>query len=225
MNQQPAIHSPRDLAPFIDHTLLKPDCRQADIERLCEEAVDHGFAAVCVLPYWVRLAARKTAASNVAVCTVIGFPLGASLTAVKVLEARQAIEDGATELDMVMNVSAFKSGQDAHVAGDIRAIVDVAHDSGALVKVILETCLLTDEEKVRSCQLAREAGADFVKTSTGFSHGGATAADVRLMKSAVGDGVAVKASGGIRDFDQALDMLRAGATRLGTSSGVALVKS
>jgi deoxyribose-phosphate aldolase len=224
MTEQLVIETTRNLAPYIDHTLLKPDCCEADVERLCAEAVEHGFATVCILPHWVRLAARKTASSPVDVCTVIGFPLGASLTAVKVLEARQAMEDGATELDMVLNVSAFKSGQFTHVATDIRAVVEAAHASGALVKVILETCLLTDDEKILACQLSKEAGADFVKTSTGFSHGGATVADIRLMRATVGADVGVKASGGIRDYDQAMAMLRAGANRLGTSASVALVK-
>ncbi|MBN2432074.1 MAG: deoxyribose-phosphate aldolase [Acidobacteria bacterium] len=217
------VPKPSDLAAYIDHTLLKPDCRQAEVERLCAEAVTHHFAAVCVLPCWLRLAAQKTAVSAVAAGTVIGFPLGAAVSGVKAQEARQAIADGATELDMVLNISALKSGQDDWVALDIRGVVEVARPAGALVKVILETCLLTDEEKNRACRIAEAAGADFVKTSTGFSYGGATVEDVRLMRAAVGSTVQVKASGGIRTFAQAVAMLQAGATRLGTSSGVALV--
>jgi len=217
------VARPADLAAYIDHTLLKPDCHRSEVEILCEEAVAHHFAAVCVLPCWVQLAARKTAASAVATGTVIGFPLGAAVSGIKVREAQQALADGASELDMVLNISALKSGQEDLVAEDIRGVVEIARPAGALVKVILETCLLTDEEKVRACRLAEQAGAHFVKTSTGFSRGGATVEDVRLMRASVSAAVQVKASGGIRTFNQALAMVEAGATRLGTSAGVALV--
>lgn len=212
----------RDLARYIDHTLLKPTATEADILKLCDEARAYGFYAVCVNPYWVRTAARRLADTPVRVCTVIGFPLGATPTAVKVYETTQALSDGASEVDMVLNVGALKSGHESAVRDDIAAVVEAAQGK-ALVKVILETALLTDEEKVRACQLAKEAGAHYVKTSTGFGPGGATVADVRLMRETVGPEMDVKASGGVRDAQTARAMIEAGATRIGTSSGVAIV--
>lgn len=212
----------RDLAPYIDHTLLKPGATEADILRLCDEARTYGFYAVCVNPYWVRTAAKRLEGTPVKVCTVIGFPLGATPTAVKVYETKQALSDGANEVDMVLNIGALKSGHESAVRDDIAAVVQ-AVEGKALVKVILETGLLTDEEKALACRLAKEAGAHYVKTSTGFGPGGATVADVRLMREVVGAEMGVKASGGVRDAQTARAMIGAGATRIGTSSGVAIV--
>ncbi|MGE5554109.1 MAG: deoxyribose-phosphate aldolase [Betaproteobacteria bacterium] len=211
-----------DLAKLIDHTLLKPDATPEAIARLCGEAAEYGFASVCVNPGNVALAAALLRGSEVKVCTVIGFPLGATTPLAKAFEARDAVANGADELDMVLNVGALKAGDEALVARDIRAVVEAA--GGRLVKVILETGLLTEEEKVRACLLAKEAGAGFVKTSTGFGPGGATVEDVRLMRQAVGPDFGVKASGGIRDRVTAERMVAAGATRLGTSSGVAIIR-
>lgn len=216
----------KNLAAAIDHTLLKPDATDNQIRRLCQEAMAYHFATVCVQPCHVRLAAELTAGSGVKVCSVAGFPLGANVTAVKVAEARQAIEDGAAEIDMVMRIGALKGGDGATVLGDIRAVVDVCHEHQAICKVIIETALLTDEEKVQACELVRQAGADFVKTSTGFGPGGATVSDVALLKRAVsGSRVQVKAAGGIRTLDTARQMIEAGATRIGTSSGVAIIQA
>ncbi len=212
----------RDLAGLIDHTLLKPDATAEQIEKICREAKEYGFASVCVNPGWVPLAAQLLQGTQVKVCAVVGFPLGATSTTVKALEARDAISRGAREVDMVLNVGALKSGQHDLVQDDIQAVVQAAAGQ-ALVKVILETGLLTDAEKVRACEISRQAGADFVKTSTGFGTGGATAEDVALMRRTVGPGMGVKASGGIRDRDTALDMVKAGASRLGTSASVAIV--
>lgn len=213
-----------DVAQYIDHTLLKPEATRAEVERLCEEARNYGFASVCVNPTWVKECAFRLYGSPVKVCTVVGFPLGATLPDVKAYETRRAIFDGATEIDMVINVGALKSGDDATVKRDICAVVDAAHEACAIVKVILETALLTDEEKVRACQLAREAGADFVKTSTGFSKGGATVADIELMRRTVGEEVGVKAAGGVKDLAAAREMIAAGATRIGASAGVRIVQ-
>jgi deoxyribose-phosphate aldolase len=216
---------PKDIAKYIDHTLLRPDATFDQITRLCNEAREFGFASVCVNPYYVRHCAGLLRGSSVKVCTVIGFPLGANTTETKALEARRAIRDGATEIDMVINVGALKSGRDELVYRDIRAVVEAAMDGGAICKVILETALLTDEEKVRACAAARRARADFVKTSTGFGPGGATAEDVALMSRAVsGTKMGVKASGGIRNLQDAEQMIRAGATRIGASAGVRIVK-
>jgi deoxyribose-phosphate aldolase len=216
---------PKDIAKYIDHTLLRPDATFDQITKLCNEAREFGFASVCVNPCYVRHCAGLLQGSAVKVCTVIGFPLGANVTETKALEARRAIRDGATEVDMVINVGALKSGRDESVYRDIRAVVEAAMDGGAICKVILETSLLTDEEKVRACQAARRARADFVKTSTGFGPGGATADDVALMSRAVsGTKMGVKASGGIRNLQDAEQMIRAGATRLGASAGVRIVK-
>lgn len=211
-----------DLARTIDHTLLKPDATAAQIDRLCDEARAHDFAAVCVNPCWVARCAARLRGSRVAVCTVIGFPLGANETTVKAEEARRALAAGAAEVDMVVNLGALKGGDQAAVQDDIAAVRAAA--AGATLKVIIETALLTDAEKTTVCRLAVAAGADFVKTSTGFAAGGATAADVALMRAAVGPECGVKASGGIRDRAAALAMLAAGADRLGTSAGVAIVQ-
>ncbi len=214
------------LARFIDHTLLKPEATAAQIAQLCAEAREHQFASVCINPANVAQAARLLAGSSVAVCTVVGFPLGANLTEVKAYEAQQAMQQGAAEIDLVINVGALKGGDLALVYDDIRAVVQVCktHQPPALVKVIIETCLLTDEEKVKACHAAQACGADFVKTSTGFSTGGATAADVALMRQTVGPAMGVKASGGVRTRADAEAMITAGATRIGTSSGVKIVQ-
>ena len=211
-----------DLAKFIDHTLLRTDAQRADLEKLVEEAKTHRFASVCVSPVWVSFAANALKGSGVKTCTVIGFPQGATPSAVKAFETKKAVEDGAEEVDLVIPVGRLKDGDDAYVRDDIRAVVEAAKGK-ALTKVIIETCLLTDEEKRRACRLAKEAGADFVKTSTGFSTGGATTDDVRLMREEVGTALGVKASGGIRSRADAEAMLAAGATRLGTSNGVKIV--
>jgi deoxyribose-phosphate aldolase len=213
----------RDLAALIDHTLLKPDAERREIEALCDEALEHGFAAVCVNPFWVKHAAARLAGASSRVATVAGFPLGASTTDAKAYEASRAVADGASEIDMVLNVGALRSGDVAVVRADIAAVVRACHAGRALVKVILETGLLSDAEKERACLLAREAGADFVKTSTGFGPGGATAADVALLRRTVGPDLGVKASGGIRDLATATAMIEAGATRLGTSSGLRIL--
>jgi deoxyribose-phosphate aldolase len=212
------------LARRIDHTLLKADATQEQVEKLCGEARQHGFATVCVNPYWVDLCARLLAGSETAVCTVAGFPLGATPPEVKAFEAVRVVDDGATEVDMVMNVGALKSRDHRLVARDVAGVVDACHPQGARVKVIIEAALLTDEEKVKACVLARAAGADYVKTSTGFGPGGATAADVALMRRVVGPGMGVKAAGGVRDLQGAKAMLEAGADRIGASVGVKIVE-
>lgn len=211
------------LAAMIDHTLLKAEATKAEIERLGREAVRMGFASVCVNPCRVNLAANVVHGSAVKVCTVIGFPLGASASAVKALEVVRAYADGAREFDMVINIGALKDGNFAEVEADIRAVVKAA--KGEIVKVILETCLLSDDEIVRACQLVEKAGANFVKTSTGFAKAGARVEHVRLMRQTVGERLGVKASGGIRDAETLQQMIDAGATRIGTSSGVTLLES
>src|SRR5688572_9272382 len=216
--------SARDWASLIDHTLLKPEATDEDIKRLCEEALRYHFASVCINPTWVRAASCNLRGSGVPVCTVIGFPLGATLADVKAYEARRAILDGAREVDMVINVGALKSGDDCLVEHDIRSVAQVAHEYDAICKVIIETALLTDDEKVRACQAAKKAGADFVKTSTGFSKGGATVADVALMRRTVGADLGVKASGGVKGLDDARKMIEAGATRIGASVGVKIAQ-
>ena len=210
------------IAKCIDHTVLKPQTTEAAVRKLCAEAAQYGFASVCVNPCWVALCADLLKYSEVDVCTVIGFPLGANTSAVKAFEAAEAIRQGATEVDMVLNVGALKDGNADLVRADIAAVVEAARGK-ALVKVILETCLLTDEEKRIACRLAKEAGADYVKTSTGFSTGGATEADIALMRAEVGPEMGVKASGGIRDYATAQAMIRAGASRIGASAGVQIV--
>lgn len=211
------------VAGLIDHTLLKPEATKHDVTRLCQEAFKHGFASVCVNPVFVPLVKGLLRGSEVKNCTVIGFPLGANASGVKVDEARLALADGAQELDMVIRVGALKAGDNDVVSKDILGVVQAAHAGGAICKVILETCLLTDEEKERACRIARDAGADFLKTSTGFNTGGATIADVALMRRVVGPKTGVKASGGVRTLDDLLKMVEAGATRIGSSGGVKIV--
>ncbi|MCX7970056.1 MAG: deoxyribose-phosphate aldolase [Negativicutes bacterium] len=211
-----------NLASYIDHTVLKADTSHEDIIRLCQEAAEHRFASVCVNPCYVKLAAHRLAGSGVRTCTVIGFPLGANTTAVKVFEAEDAIANGADEIDMVINIGAAKSGQFDFVRDDIKAVVEAVHARGKLIKVIIETCLLNEVEKRQVIQAVVDAGADFIKTSTGFSTGGATVEDIRLFKSMVGE-MGIKASGGVRNREQAMAMIEAGATRIGTSGGVAIV--
>lgn len=216
--------SARDWAGLIDHTLLKPEATAEDIKRLCEEAARYRFASVCVNPTWVRASACHLKGTGVPVCTVIGFPLGATLPDVKAYETRRAILEGAREVDMVINIGALRSGDDCAVEHDIRSVAEAAHEFGILCKVIIETALLSDEEKVRACQAAKRAGADFVKTSTGFAKGGATVADVALMRRTVGSDLGVKASGGVRNLDDARQMVEAGATRIGASVGVKIAQ-
>lgn len=213
-----------DWASLIDHTLLKPEASLADIKKLCREAAEFGFASVCVNPAYVKDAAEFLKGTNVPVCTVIGFPLGATLSDVKAYEARRAIFNGAREVDMVINIGALKTGDDCLVEDDIRAVVEAAHQDHILCKVIIETALLTDGEKVRACLAAKNAGADFVKTSTGFAKGGATANDVALMRRTVGASLGVKASGGVKGIDDARAMFEAGATRIGASVGVKIAQ-
>ncbi len=219
-----AAAATNEVAKYIDHTLLKPDATKAEIEKLCHEARTFNFASVCVNPAWVRQSAVLLLGSSVKVCTVVGFPLGATLPDVKAYETRRTILDGASEIDMVINIGALKSGLDDIVFRDILAVVEAAHEACAIVKTIIETALLTDEEKTRACLLAKEAGADFVKTSTGFSKGGATVADITLMRQAVGASVGVKAAGGVKDLSAAREMIAAGATRIGASAGIAIVQ-
>lgn len=218
-----AADVPLDLARYIDHTLLTADATADDIDRMCREAEQFRFASVCINPTWVKRAASNLRGTGVPVCTVIGFPLGATTSEIKATEARKALRDGAREVDMVINVGALKSGDQELVYNDIAKVVDAAHEVGATCKVILETALLTDEEKVIASALAKRAKADFVKTSTGFGPGGATVYDVALMRETVGPDMGVKASGGVRTADDAEDMIAAGATRIGASAGVQIV--
>ncbi|MDW0112299.1 deoxyribose-phosphate aldolase [Sporosarcina saromensis] len=213
----------KDYAAFIDHTLLKADTTKEEIVTLCDEAREYSFASVCVNPTWVKTASEQLKGSPVKTCTVIGFPLGASTSEVKRFETKDAIANGATEIDMVINIGALRSGQEQLVKEDIEAVVTEAKGK-AIVKVIIETSLLTDAEKRTACELAKEAGADFVKTSTGFSTGGATAEDVKLMRGVVGPEMGVKASGGVRSFEDMKKMIEAGATRIGASSGVQIMQ-
>jgi deoxyribose-phosphate aldolase len=217
------LSSPSLLASLIDHTLLKPDAVEADIGTLCSQAQMSKFASVCINPYWIPFAAAALAGSSVKVCTVIGFPLGANDPATKIFEAKSALASGAAELDMVINIGALKSGKLDVVEKEITDLADIAHGSGALLKVILETCLLSEEEIVSGCQMAVRSRADFVKTSTGFSSGGATEAHVSLMRQTVGAATGVKASGGVRSLEALVRMVRAGANRIGTSSGVQIL--
>jgi len=212
------------LAALIDHTLLRPDATAAEIDALCEEALTYGFAAVCVQPMWVARCAAVLRGSKMRIASVVGFPLGVTLAEVKRAEAEQLLARGAAELDMVLNIGALKSGDLALVYADIGAVAEVTRAGGAVLKVILETGYLTAEEKVAACVLARAAGADFVKTATGLGPGGATAADVRLMRRVVGDAIGVKAAGGVRTLEQMLEMVRAGANRIGTSAGVRIMQ-
>lgn len=212
-----------NMAGYIDHTLLKPEATEAQIEELCREAVKYSFYSVCINPSYVKTAAKSLQGSAVRICCVIGFPLGATTTAVKAFEAAEALENGAAEIDMVIHVGALKDKREEYVMSDIATVVKAA--AGCPVKVIIETGLLTEDEKVLACKLAKKAGASYVKTSTGFGPGGATVADVLLMRETVGPDLGVKASGGVRDLDAALQMIEAGATRIGTSSGVSIVKT
>jgi deoxyribose-phosphate aldolase len=215
---------PSDVASLIDHTLLKADANRKEIERLCQEAGEFGFATVCLNPTWVATAARLLRGRATRVCTVVGFPLGATTVDVKQYETRRVIYDGASEVDMVINVGALKSGDLGVVERDIEGVVSVCRDCGALSKVIIEAALLTDEEKVTACSLAKAAGADYVKTSTGFGPGGATVADVALMRRVVGPDVGVKAAGGVRDYEALKNLVNAGASRVGASAGVKIVQ-
>jgi deoxyribose-phosphate aldolase len=213
-----------EIAKKIDHTLLKPDATQDQIAQLCYEASKYGFAAVCVNPSYVKLCSQLLRGTPVHVCTVVGFPLGATPPEVKVYEAQQAIDDGATEVDMVINIGALKSKDYALVERDIATVARTCHAGAAILKVIIEAALLTDEEKVIACQLAKAAGADYVKTSTGFGPGGATVHDVELMRRAVGPALGVKAAGGIKSYEDARAMVAAGATRIGASAGIKIVE-
>jgi deoxyribose-phosphate aldolase len=218
------LNQPQQIASLIDHTLLKPEAAREDIARVCAEAREWEFASVCVNPVWVRFVAGELGDSAVRVCTVIGFPLGANESQIKMLEAETALRAGAHELDMVQNIGALRSGDLALVEKEIAELAAVAHAGNALLKVILETSLLTNEQKATACRLAVEAGADFVKTSTGFSTGGATARDVALMRGNVGSALGVKASGGVRTLAAVREMVGAGASRIGTSSGVSILQ-
>ncbi len=219
----PADRTAAQLAAAIDHTLLKPEASREDILRVCQEAREHGFASVCVNPLWVSTVAQALQGSEVKTCSVVGFPLGAVTTAAKVFETRQAVQDGAQEIDMVIDIAAARRADGPALEADISAVAQAAHDGGAILKVIIETSLLDDEAKVLACTSAVAAGADFVKTSTGFNGGGATVEDVRLMRSTVGPTIGVKASGGVRTREDALAVLDAGASRIGASSGIAIV--
>ncbi len=212
----------KDIAKYIDHTVLAANATQEKIAQLCEEAAQWHFASVCVNSCWVPFCAKHLKGTGVNVCTVVGFPLGAMSTAAKAFEAHHAVEEGAVEIDMVVNIGWLKDGRDDLVEADIRAVKEAC--DGKLLKVIIETCLLTEEEKVRACELSVAAGADYVKTSTGFSTGGATVEDIALMRKTVGADIGVKASGGVRSYETACAMIDAGATRLGTSSGIAIVQ-
>src|SRR5271163_2700092 len=218
------LRDSHSIAALIDHTILKPEATRTDIERLCKEALLLKFASVCVNPVFLPFAAALLHGSTVKPCAVVGFPLGANLTATKVAEAQAALAEGALELDMVIHVGGLKSLADNVVSADIRAVTEAAHDADAICKVIIETCLLNEEEKTRACRLAVAAGADFVKTSTGFGSAGATVEDVALMRRIVGSEIGVKASGGIRTLDEVLKFVAAGATRIGSSSGVKIME-
>lgn len=212
-----------NLAKYIDHTILKPETTKQEVITVCDEAKEYGFFSVCVNPYYVSLVRDQLAGSDVKVCSVIGFPLGASVTSVKAAETRQSIADGANEIDMVLNIAAMKNGDFEYVLNDIKGVV-AALEGKAILKVILENCLLTEAEIVKACELSVEAGAHFVKTSTGFSKGGAVASDIALMRKTVGPNIGVKASGAVRDRETALAMVEAGATRIGASASVSIVK-
>lgn len=213
-----------NIAKYIDHTILKADATANDIKKLCKEAKEYGFMSVCINPSFVALATKELKGSDVLVCTVVGFPLGATSYESKAFEAQTAIEAGAKEVDMVINIGALKDKQYKTVENDIRMVVKAAEMRKAVVKVIIETCYLTEEEKIKACQLAEKAGADFVKTSTGFGTLGATVEDIKLMKSVVGDRVKIKAAGGIRDYATAKVMIDAGADRIGASAGIKIVE-
>ncbi|MET3720277.1 MULTISPECIES: deoxyribose-phosphate aldolase [unclassified Arthrobacter] len=213
-----------NIASYIDHTLLKPEASDADILKVCAEAAEYRFKSVCVNPLWVKTVKTALKGSGVLTCSVVGFPMGATPSDVKAFEARGAVLDGADEIDMVINIAAARAGDKGALVEDISAVAEAVHASGAMLKVIIETVLLTDDQKVLACQAAVEAGADFVKTSTGFNGGGATAEDIALMRRTVGPDLGVKASGGVRSLADAQAMIAAGATRIGASSGIAIVK-
>jgi deoxyribose-phosphate aldolase len=213
----------KDIAKYIDHTILKPNATREQVKKICDEAKEYGFASVCINPTHVAFVANELKDSEVKTCVVVGFTLGANTTCIKVVETESVIKDGAQEVDMVVNVGAIKDGNWELVESDIKGVVDAAKGK-ALVKVIIETCLLTDEEKIKTCEISKKVGADFVKTSTGFSTGGATAEDIALMRKTVGPELGVKASGGVRDFETAKAMIDAGATRIGASAGIAIVE-
>ena len=213
----------QQLAGMIDHTILKANASEAEVRKVCEEALEYGFASVCINPANISLASEMLKGSKVKVCTVIGFPLGANTSAVKAFETDDAIKNGAQEVDMVINIGKLKDKDYEYVKNDIKAVVD-ASKGRALSKVIIETCLLTDEEKAKACELAKEAGADYVKTSTGFSTGGATPEDIKLMRETVGPEMGVKASGGVRTYEDAMAVLENGATRIGASASIAIVE-
>jgi deoxyribose-phosphate aldolase len=224
---QPGTAAPAgdgNIASYIDHTLLKPEASEADVLKVCAEAAEYGFKSVCVNPLWVKTVTTALKGSGVLTCSVVGFPLGATPTDVKSFEARGAVLDGADEVDMVINIAAARAGDKGALTEDIAAVAETVHAGGAILKVIIETALLTDEQKVLACRAAVEAGADFVKTSTGFNGGGATVEDVALMRKTVGPDLGVKASGGVRSLADAQAMIAAGATRIGASSGIAIVK-
>ncbi|MFS2091259.1 deoxyribose-phosphate aldolase [Paenarthrobacter nicotinovorans] len=216
--------APANIASYIDHTLLKPEASESDILKVCAEAVEYRFKSVCVNPVWVKTVTKALKGSGVLTCSVIGFPLGATPTDVKVFEARGAVLDGANEIDMVINMASARANDKGALVDDIRAVAETVHAGEAILKVIIETSMLNDEQKVIACEAAAEAGADFVKTSTGFNGGGATVEDVALMRKTVGAGLGVKASGGVRSLADAQAMIAAGATRIGASSGIAIVK-
>ncbi|MDE8586887.1 deoxyribose-phosphate aldolase [Arthrobacter sp. NQ4] len=231
MSNEATVHAgtahpagPADIASYIDHTLLKPEASEAEVLKVCSEAAEYRFKSVCVNPLWVKTVTTALRGSGVLTCSVVGFPLGATPTDVKSFEARGAVLDGAAEVDMVINIAAARANDKGALVEDIAAVAETVHAGGAILKVIIETALLTDEQKVLACQAAVEAGADFVKTSTGFNGGGATVEDVALMRRTVGPEVGVKASGGVRSLADAQAMIAAGATRIGASSGIAIVK-
>jgi deoxyribose-phosphate aldolase len=218
------LKNPTAVALLIDHTVLRPEASQEEIARACAEARHYGFASVCVNPYWVRFAAAALEESSVRVCTTVGFPLGANESATKLAEGELALRQGAKELDMVQNIGALRSGHFEAVENEARQLAQLSHSRGAILKIILETCLLSEEEKATACRLAVKGGADFVKTSTGFATAGATIEDVRLMRRVVGRSAGVKAAGGVRTLEALLDMVEAGANRIGTSSGVQIMR-
>jgi deoxyribose-phosphate aldolase len=219
-----AATTPSDIASYIDHTLLKPEASEADIRKVCAEAAEYRFKSVCVNPVWVKTVKTALRGSGVLTCSVVGFPLGATPSDVKAFEARGAVLDGADEIDMVINIAAARAGDKGTLVDDITAVAEAVHSGGAILKVIIETSLLDEDQKILACKAAAEAGADFVKTSTGFNGGGATVEDIALMRRTVGPAMGVKASGGVRTLADAQAMIAAGATRIGASSGIAIVK-
>ncbi|MFK4297488.1 deoxyribose-phosphate aldolase [Arthrobacter sp. GAS37] len=219
-----ALDNSASIASYIDHTLLKPEASEAEVRQVCAEAAEYKFKSVCVNPIWVKIVTKALKGSGVLTCSVVGFPLGATPSDVKAFEARGAVLDGADEIDMVINISAARAGDKGALVDDITTVAEAVHAGGAILKVIIETALLNDEQKVLACEASVEAGADFVKTSTGFNGGGATVEDVALMRKTVGPDLGVKASGGVRSLADAQAMIAAGATRIGASSGIAIVK-